>query len=175
MPVLATLALANLKSDLGKLWQWLCHRSFWQLVSMALAAACLLLLYQRNDARHDLAAYKSNAVKIQQKLDAANRKIADEIRKRTDEENRRIAADADGLRLSGPGRARACAPAAPGGRQPASGKPDAAGPEMPSDDSAAVPWNWLVQRAETNDLNRAEVLAWRDWYDRLLKQWPKSN
>lgn len=44
---------------LGKLWSWLCHRSFWQLASLALAAVCLLLIYQRNDARHDRDSYKT--------------------------------------------------------------------------------------------------------------------
>jgi hypothetical protein len=30
-------ALGNLKRDLGLLWKWLCHRSFWQLACIALA------------------------------------------------------------------------------------------------------------------------------------------
>jgi hypothetical protein len=28
-------AFGNLKRDLGLLWAWLCHRSFWQLTTMA--------------------------------------------------------------------------------------------------------------------------------------------
>jgi hypothetical protein len=44
---------------------------------------------------------------------------------------------------------------------------------VPPDDLAAVPWPWLVQRAEQADLNRQEVLTWREWYDRMVKDWPK--
>jgi hypothetical protein len=51
----AVKALAG--NALGKAWAWLQHRSFWQLVAMALAALCLLLAYQRNDARHDRDSY----------------------------------------------------------------------------------------------------------------------
>jgi hypothetical protein len=109
------------------------------------------------------------------KAQAAGKQISKDIRGKTDEENRRIAGDADAVRVSGPGKA-VCrpAPAAPGGHDKASGKPDAPGPQVPPADSAAVPWPWLVQRAEQADLNRAEVLAWREWYDKLVASWPKQ-
>lgn len=102
--------------------------------------------------------------------------ISDDIRKRTDEENRRTHSDGDALRLSGPGKA-VCpsAPASPGGHEPQSGKPDAAGPQVPTGDSAAVPWPWLVQRAEQADLNRSEVIAWREWYERVKAEWPTPD
>lgn len=99
---------------------------------------------------------------------AKDERIAGKIKEQNREEADRINRDADTLRLSGPGRARCPAPAKPAnGREPQPRLPDVAGPEMPADDRAAVPWGWLVQRAEQCDLNRAEVLAWRDWHKQL--------
>jgi len=115
--------------------------------------------------------YRSELVRLTAELDAANVKIAAEIRRRHDEEARRIAAGADALRVSGPGRAAACPPATPGGHQPPGGAGNAPGPEMPPGDRAAVPWQWLVARAESADLNRSEVLAWREWHARLNAEW----
>jgi hypothetical protein len=40
-------------------WRFLKHASFWQLVSIGLLLWSLLLLYQRNDARHDRDSYRS--------------------------------------------------------------------------------------------------------------------
>lgn len=108
-------------------------------------------------------------------LEEKARELAQQIRSRTDETNRRIAGDADDLRLRGPGRA-ACPvapPAGAGGRDEAGGAGDAAGPQMPSGDRAAVPWGWLVDRAEQCDLNRAEALAWREWRRRYTAEWEK--
>jgi len=91
-----------------------------------------------------------------------------------DEKQAAIAADADGLRVSGPGKARCPAiPASPGnGTRPA--KPDAPGPALPPGDRAAVPWPWLVQRGQEHDQLLAEVQAWRTWHDEVLKVWPKK-
>jgi hypothetical protein len=46
---------------------------------------------------------------------------------------------------------------------------------MPPEDRAAVPWVWLTDRAEEHDLDRAEVLSWRLWYQKVLAAWPKSE
>jgi hypothetical protein len=43
-------AFGNLKHDLGLLWKWLCHRSFWQLTTMA---ACLYIGVQYFELRHE--------------------------------------------------------------------------------------------------------------------------
>jgi hypothetical protein len=166
---------------LSAVWRFLKGASAWQLIAMGLAVFALVQHFQLAGERRHSAKLERQITQIaddaratKAKLDAANRQIAADIREKNDEENRRIAGDADTLRVSGPGRSRvACAPAAAGGHQPANGKPDVAGPQMPATDSAAVPWPWLVQRAEQADLNRAEVLSWRDWYQRLLAQWPK--
>jgi NADH:ubiquinone oxidoreductase subunit B-like Fe-S oxidoreductase len=42
-------AFGNLKRDLGLLWAWLCHRSFWQLTTMA---ACIYIGVQHFELIH---------------------------------------------------------------------------------------------------------------------------
>jgi hypothetical protein len=49
---------------LSAVWKFLKHASFWQLVSIGLAGLCILLWFQRNDARSDAARW--------QKQDAAH-------------------------------------------------------------------------------------------------------
>lgn len=119
------------------------------------------------------------ARELEAKANALNRSIAEQMRKRNDEQARRIAVAADGLRLRGPGAARctvvAGLPAAPGGRVTPDRPAYAAGSRVPPGDRAAVPWSWLVERAEQADLNRAEALAWRDWYARFKAEWDRWN
>jgi hypothetical protein len=179
MSILALLRLAG-----GGSVTWLSHRSFWQIVCLALACLAVVQHFTIADARHDRDSYKAQRDYYKGEIDKADKsardaqaviaKLTQDIRNRTDEENRSIAGDADALRVSGPGKA-ACrsAPAASGEHEPASGNGNAPGPQVPPDDSAAVPWGWLVQRAEEHDLNRAEVLAWREWYRKLVESWPK--
>lgn len=130
---------------------------------------------QVNDAfkRGEQAAYaavEKKALELQAKANV----IADKIRSKSDENARRISADADVIRVSGPGKARCSPVPAPASRrEEAGGQGNAAGPEVPTDDRAAVPWQWLVQRAEQCDLNRNEVLAWREWYQRVQEAWSK--
>jgi hypothetical protein len=163
---------------------WLSHRSFWQLVCIGLCAILVLQRFQLADARHDRDAWHRQYDTVHAQIDKADKaardaqatiaKLTREIRNRTDEENRRIAGDADAVRLRGPGKAVCrAAPAAASGHEPVGGNGDASRPQVPSDDRAAVPWEWLTDRAEQSDLNRAEVLAWRDWYRRLVESWPK--
>jgi hypothetical protein len=106
-------------------------------------------------------------------------RISKQLKDKNNEDNRRIAGDANSLRVSGPGAA-ICrpAPAAPSGHIAVTAKPDAAGPTLPPADGAdlsAVPWPWLVQRSEEHDQLLAEVQAWRTWHDEVLKVWPKSK
>jgi hypothetical protein len=128
---------------------------------------------------------QASLVKLHATLDAETAKnkaaekqtaqISKQLRDRTDEENRRIAGDADTLRLRGPGKA--VCPAFPSGPSNGEGptKPDVAGPALPPDDRAAVPWGWLVQRSEEHDQLLNEVRAWRDWHEQVLKVWPKTT
>jgi hypothetical protein len=57
VPALAILAV--LKRAGSAVLGFLGHLKFWQLVSIALLLWSLLLLYQRNDARHDRDSYKA--------------------------------------------------------------------------------------------------------------------
>lgn len=102
---------------------------------------------------------------------AADAKITNELRSKSNEEVRVIARDADALRVRGAGQAR-CAPGHPvpvaaSGRDPIGRRSDAAPVGMPDQDWAAVPFPWLVDQAEVSDANRAEVLKWREWHKRL--------
>jgi hypothetical protein len=74
--------------------------------------------------------------------------------------------------VRGPGQARCTATVRPS----ASSRPDAtsgtanapsAGVSEP--DRGAVPWDWLVGQAKVCDLNRSEVLSWREWHRQLTE------
>lgn len=52
---LVLFAFSNLKRDMAALWRWLCHRSFWQLVSMGLAIFAIVQHFQIIGARHEAA------------------------------------------------------------------------------------------------------------------------
>lgn len=180
LALLAKRALSTIVDTLGKL-------NLWQLLliaSLLLAGVQTLRLHaeQRHSGKLQAQLTKINAA-LQAERDAVNAKNAElagisaQLRKANDEESRAIHGDAGTLRLSGPGRAvcRPVAPAAPGGRVAPVAKPDAAGPALPPDDSAAVPWSWLVDRAEEHDELLAEVKAWRQWHDQVLQAWPKNT
>lgn len=119
-------------------------------------------------------AERDRAAKAVKKAETAGNAISKEIRSKSDEEARRINTSADARRVRGPGLARCAVPSAAASEsKPASGNGDASRLEVPARDSAAVPWPWLVDRAEQADLNRAEVLAWREWHQRLSEEWAK--
>lgn len=130
---------------------------------------------EKRGAERAYASVERQARELERKANALNAKIAAALKEKNDVENRRIAADADAHRLRGPGAARCAGPAlippASGGHVAAGGRSDAAGPGMPAEDRAAVPWSWLVDRAEQHDLHRAEVLAWREWHRRFTAEW----
>jgi hypothetical protein len=168
-------ALQRLSSKIG-LTGWLC---------IACALAGLWLVHDRNHWKAADARDHATAVNYRRQLDAETEKnkaaekqtaqISKQLKDRTDEENRRIAGDADTLRLRGPGKAVCPAlPSSPSnGEGPA--KPDVAGPSLPPDDRAAVPWGWLTDRAQEHDELLNENKAWRDWHDQVLKVWPKTT
>lgn len=107
--------------------------------------------------------------------------ISSKARSLNSETNRRIAGDADAIRVSGPGKASCLNPATvgTGRRVTPAGKPDVARSEVPTGDGeallAAVPWPWLVDRAEQCDLNRAEAETWRKWHKDLTDAWQKAH
>jgi hypothetical protein len=163
----------------------------------ALAAITLLVggyLYHQHAVHKALnAAYQSGvaaeaahvekqAIAIKAKADTLNARIASAIRSRNDEENGRIHADAGNLRLLGSGKA-AC-PGNPGfsaaaGQSRPAGRPgDAAVAPLPDAagiDLIGLPFNDTVSFGEDHDLDRAEVLSWREWYQKLIAAWPKSS
>lgn len=104
--------------------------------------------------------------------------IAKKLRSQNDETLRAIDRLGSSLRVLGPGKASAhCAPVSPGasGYKPPNRPADASGPGVSEPDRAAVPWVWLVDRAEQCDINRAEALAWRSWHKQLTEQYEKSQ
>lgn len=122
---------------------------------------------------------EGKAIALKTKIDTLTTKISTELRSRNDEENRRIARDAGALRLRGPGKAACPAgarlPSGSGGYISPGGLGDAAGSQVPDRDRAAVPWGWLVDRAEEHDADRAEVVTWREWYRKMVAAWPKAG
>lgn len=116
-----------------------------------------------------------------EKLAAEAAAISAKAKELNSETNRRIAAGADALRVSWPGKAACLNPATPSAGRPVApiGKPDAAGPQVPPADGqpllTAVPWPWLVDRAEQCDLNRAEAETWRAWHKQLEESWQRGN
>lgn len=134
-------------------------------------------LYRADEASFQRIAAKATDLKA--KTDALTASIAAKLKERNREENDRIAADARDLGLRGPGKA-----ACPGGSGPATtasghigpaSLADAPGPALPATDRAAVPWQWLVTRAQEHDSLLAEVKSWRADDAQLRKVWPKSD
>jgi hypothetical protein len=128
-----------------------------------------------------LAAAHRQALEARARAEAIGAEISRNTREKNDEEARNIARSARDVLVRGPGEARcrpvdhSGVPAGGGGYGAAGGQPDAAGPQVPADELAAVPWPWLVGRAEQADLNRSEVLTWREWYDRQFKAWEQMR
>lgn len=106
------------------------------------------------------------AVALKQQIDALARNISHTLKEHHDAESSRIHADADALRLRGPGKAT-CAShpglsPGPGGHdQAASSAPDAGSP-VPSGDWAVVPWSWLVTVIEEHDQLLNDDKAWNE-------------
>lgn len=163
-------------------------------VWIAIAVVAVLLLgtcaHKKAVKNHYEEAYNKGVADEGQRIAAKALKIAAEatlisvkLKELNNEENRRIAGAADTLRVSGPGKASCRDPAAPRAsrRQPAIGSADASRPEMPTGNGpalpelAAVPWPWLVNRAEQCDLNRAEAETWRAWHKQLTENWEKQQ
>lgn len=91
--------------------------------------------------------------------------ISNDERTRADEQARDIAADAAALRRMRPNAALRGGPACPATVPGAASRPEAVGGRADAS-VVAVDWQWLVDRAEQADLNRAETLTWRSWYER---------
>lgn len=161
----------------------------WEALAVIGYALACYAVHQRAVHEHDQALIAANNAQWQAHIASAAGRIqqqaaqiaadANQLREANDEANSRIAIDAGDLRMRGPGKAvcpgRPVRAAATGQPQPTSPEPDAARPALPADDLAAVPWPWLVNRAEEHDSLRAEVLAWRKLYAQIVAMWPKAS
>ena len=105
--------------------------------------------------------------------EGASAALSTELEKQHDENVRAIGADADDLRLRGPGTLAACGRSranpglspAPGATGQPGAQPDAPSAPLPDDEPmAVVSWRWLVTRTEEHDKLRDEVMTWRAWY-----------
>jgi hypothetical protein len=113
--------------------------------------------------------------------EATGKAIAQDTRSTNDATNRSIASDTSALLVRGPGASRSrcvgnpTVPAASGEPVTPAHPADDAGNLLPGGDGTAeradVPWRWLVGRAGQCDLDRAENVAWRDWYARQSAAW----
>lgn len=125
---------------------------------------------------------EAKAIKIKKAADALNEKVAQLERSKNDAEATRINHTADALSLRGPGAARCVSVGHPGmasspsGHGSPSGNPGPAPAPVPqsdgSDDLTAVRWTWLVNTGRQCDLDRAEALSWRSWWQSIAKRWP---
>jgi hypothetical protein len=126
---------------------------------------------------YEQARIEKKAKELKAKVDALSGKITTQLRTKHDEKVVVITRAADDLRMRGPGKA-----SCPGysGIPSGSGRPDAAGrrPDaspsgLPEQDRIALPFAWAVDNAERCDLNRAEVLTWREWHKQQTEAWAK--
>jgi hypothetical protein len=123
------------------------------------------------------AAVERKARQIVPKAESVTGKISTAMRDRNDEEARNIGRVADTVRVRGPGAAVCRGPepaAATGGREPPRGAADGAVDRLPYpavSELIAMPFDELIDRAEACDLNRAEVLTWREWYRQQMEAW----
>lgn len=115
------------------------------------------------------------AIALKQKLDGLARNISTTLKEQHDAQSTRISADAHAVLVRGPGKA-ACPShsglsAEPSGHEQTPAAPAAAGPQVPSGDWAAVPWNWLVQVIEEHDqlLNDDKTYRENDAKQRALR------
>lgn len=130
--------------------------------------------------RDDYAAkVEAHARSIEAKAADLAARINQPIRDKLNENLGRIHADADAVRLRGPGAAECRDPrfsAAAGGPQQAGGPADAALPKVPYPEWSALiamPLSTGVGFAEQHDAFREEVISWRTWYPQMV-DWTKQ-
>lgn len=118
---------------------------------------------------------RARALEIERKARELEAKITPLIRSKVDAENRAIADRQHSLRLRGPGKA-ACAVSAAvssgaGRHNPSGGRTDSPAAGVLEPDRIAVPFEYIVTQGSTCDLNRTEVIAWREWHKAYTEAW----
>ena len=183
MPILAAIPAFAMQGAKAA-FNFLKGASAWQILCLIAGVVIIYQHFEIVSARHDAARWHTQFTKLQSNFntqsarmkarDATLVQLSNQLRKQSDEENSRIAGDAGSLRVSGPGKSacRPASPASPSQSQPSNAEPNVAGPALPTDDRAGVPWGWLTDRAQEHDQLRSEVQSWRDWYANLVKNWP---
>ena len=162
-------------------------RGVWEALAVLGYALAIYATHVRVVHEHDAAIIAANNAQWQAKITAASAAItknaehlvvvANQIKETSDEEHARNAGSAQSLRLLGPGAAAPhcpAVPAAPGQSQSTPAEHGVTGPVLPQANSAAVPWSWLVTRAQEHDDLVAEDRAWRAWYQQVVALWPKG-
>lgn len=182
-------ATAALRASLGR---GLARIPAWAWIALCVAlAAFLAWRWHGGEVRAaDQAGYNRAMAEIRTKAERVTRLANDATKRATDlqqainteERNRHeaqarhIAADAAALRRMRPSGALRCGPADPAPVPGIPGRPAAPGGRADAP-LVAVDWKWLIDRAEQADLNRAEALTWRSWYERqrdAYEQWRRD-
>lgn len=115
---------------------------------------------------------------LRKQINQRNAELAAALRSKHDDQIRRNAADADALRLHGPGRA-ACSgasyiPAAAGGHVGPGRPADAAVGTVPDGERIeliGLPFAPTVSFAEQHDNFRTEAISWREWHKTFTAEW----
>ena len=132
-------------------------------------------------------AYSAGVTYEAARIEAKAKKLADrataiaaKLKEQNNVENRRIAGDADAIRLRGPGKAACLNPAIPGtSRRESPARPgDAAVGQLPDRERVefiALPFAGTIAFAERCDLNRAEALTWREDKRLQTEAWQRQQ
>lgn len=192
------MSLTAIRAGLGLVPRWI-----WLLLAAAFVYHFALSWHAAQVKAHDqtvitardaawqkrLADERAAAIAWKGRFDAQLAEISRLQRKVTDEQNRRIAADATALRLRGAGAAAAPANCRPGAAAGLAGvasghvaQPGAAADApaaMPAGDGsgqwAIVPWNWLVDVVSERDAFRVEALGWRSYDAMVAGVWKRAQ
>lgn len=126
----------------------------------------------------------ARAIERRKRFERGSAAITTDVRTRHDQNDRNSIALAGDVRLRGPGAARCRpvdnpgVPAGAGGYGAGGGAGAAQVAGLPGQGGVeliAVPFPGAVAFGEVSDLNRNEVLAWREWYDRQFKAWEQMR
>jgi hypothetical protein len=133
---------------------------------------------KRLDAEH------AAALTWKHKFDQSQAAMALAIRTRHEDTLRADAALADAIKLRGPGAARCgqgtySSAAAGAGRHVAGSRqadaPVVGLPDQERVDLIGLPFTGTVNGFQRCDANLSEVKSWHEWYDQLVKSWPKPS
>lgn len=133
--------------------------------------------YQRG-VNDEAAHVQAAALRIKKAADKVTTSISTNLRSKSDDQVRSIVSSAAALSVRGPAKALCTSgpsiPAATSGHQPTSGASHDSVPAMPDYSGPpliAMPWDQATAYAQQCDLNRAEVISWREWWTQQNAAW----